>query len=173
MKELVRVFSQIALSRQGPQDLPASTVLLGLTVLAYMLVNFLIGLALPPVEGPWFVHVLVDAGFTLVWYAVLLRLFRKQERFLQTSTAMFGYQLVLSPLSIAAIYLSRRFADNDVLLFPATIIGLALAIWIIRAGGHILKAALELPMPACVALVIMQILAGQLLLVALLPESPP
>jgi hypothetical protein len=170
MKELFRVFTLIALSRKGPQDLPASPILLALTVVGYYLVNFGINLLMPAVDS-WRVHLIVDVAFTLGWYAVLLRAFGKPERFLQTATAMFGYQLVLAPLWIAAIYLSRRFTEDSVWQFPAAVIGLAIAIWIIRAGGYVLKAALELPMIACVVLIVLQILAGQLVLVALTPAQ--
>ncbi len=170
MKELVQLFTQIALSRRGPQDLPASPVLLLITIIGYFVVNYIVSLALPPIDS-WLLHLFVDVAFTLAWYAVLLRAFGKRERFLQTATAMFGYQLVLAPLWIAAIYLSRRFADDVVFQFPVAVVGLAIAIWIIRAGSHVLKAALELPMPACVVLIILQILAGQLVLVAITPDS--
>lgn len=171
MTELFRLFTLIALSRKGPQDLPASPMLLALTVLGYFLVNYGVNLLMPAVEL-WRLHLLVDVAFTLAWYAILLRGFGKPERFLQTATAMFGYQLVLAPLWIAAVYLSRRY-NNDVLLqFPAAVIGLAVAIWVIRAGAYVLKAALELPMIACVVLIILQILAGQLVLFAMTPAGP-
>jgi hypothetical protein len=49
MKELVRLFVQIALMRKGPQDLPNSAVLLALTVAANFIVNFLVSAALPPI----------------------------------------------------------------------------------------------------------------------------
>ena len=39
MKELVKLFTQIALLRRGPQDLPASMLLLALTIVAYLVVN--------------------------------------------------------------------------------------------------------------------------------------
>jgi hypothetical protein len=170
MMELFRVFSLIALSRNGPQDLPASPILLGLTVVGFYLVNFAVNLVLPS-EDSWHLHLVVEVAFTLAWYAVLLRAFGKPERFLQTATAMFGYQLVLAPLSIATLYLSRRFGEDTLLQFPVVVIGLAIAIWIIRAGGYVLKAALELPMIACVVLILLQVLAGQLVLVAMTPEE--
>lgn len=171
MIELFRVFSLIAISRMGPQDLPTSAILLALTVGGYYLVNYALNMVMPGVEA-WRLHLLIDTAFTLGWFAVLLRAFGKPERFLQTATAMFGYNLVLSPLLIAAIWLSRRAAEDSVLQFSAAVIGLAMAIWIIRAGSYVLKAALELPMLACVVLTILQILAGQLVLVALTPPSP-
>jgi hypothetical protein len=169
MIELFRVFTLIALSRMGPQDLPASPMLLGLAVVGYFLVNFAINLLMPTADV-WPIHLFIDVVFTLGWYAVLLRAFGKPERFLQTATAMFGYQIVLAPLLLAAIYLSRRYGEQDaVVQFPALVIGLAIAIWVIRAGGYVLKAALELPMIACVVLIVLEILARQLVMAALTP----
>lgn len=172
MMELVQLFFQIALSRKGPQDLPASALLLGLTVVGYVLVNFIISLVLPPIES-WQLHLVVEVAFMLGWYAVLLRAFGKPERFLQTATAMFGYQIVLAPLWILAIFLSNRFNDDVMLQFPAAVVGLGIAVWIIRAGSYVLKAALELPMLACVMLFILQIITGQLLLFAINPGPAP
>jgi hypothetical protein len=168
MRELLRLFGQIALSRKGPQDLPASALLLAVTVASYALVSFCVSSLLPPVES-WRSQLFLEIGFSLAWYAVMLRAFGKPERFLQTATAMFGYQLMLTPPWIAVINLSRRFSDDTPWQFPVAVIALALLIWIIRAGSYVLKAALELPMVACVALIFAEILASQLVLIALNP----
>ena len=173
MKELLRLFAQIALSRKGPQDLPTSPVLLAATVLAFLLVNFIVRAVLPPTQGPWQIQLAVEAVFMLIWYAVLLRTFGKPERFVQTVTAMFGYQVVLAPLWVPTLFLSSRLGKDDLMQFPVAVAGLALAVWIVRAGSYILKAALELPMAACVVLVILQILTGELLNIAWLPAAPP
>jgi hypothetical protein len=170
MIELFRVFSLIAMSRLGPQDLPAAPILLALTVGAYYLANYALNLAMPIVDS-WRLHLLIDVAFNLGWFAVLLRAFQKPERFLQTTTAMFGYNLVLSPPWILAAWLMRRAPEDSFMQVSAAFIGLAMAIWMIRAGSYVLKAALELPMLACVVLTILQLLAGQLVLVALTPEE--
>src|SRR5579859_5032359 len=136
MKELIRLFAQIALLRRGPQDVPASPLLLTLTVLGYFLVNFAVGTVLPPF-GPWLAHLCVDVVFMLVWYALLLYLVRRPERFLQTTTAVYGFQAVLSPLSVATVWLTRRIEQDSVWQFPATLLSLALLIWIITANSHI------------------------------------
>jgi hypothetical protein len=103
------------------------------------------------------------------WYTLLLRLVRRPERFLQTTTAVYGFQAVLSPLLVASVWLTRRFPQDSVWQFPITLVSLALLIWIIAANSHIVKAALEWSMPPSVALVILQTLAGNLLVLALFP----
>lgn len=175
MGPLIRLFAQIALLRRGPQDLPASPLLLALTVLGYFLVNFLVSSVLPPFPGPWVAHLCVDVVFMFLWYALLLNVAKRPERFLQTTTAVYGFQAVLSPLLVAAVWLTRRFDQDSVWQFPATLISLALLIWIIVANSHIVKAALEWSMAPSVALVILQTLAGNLLVLELfpLPNSPP
>jgi hypothetical protein len=110
-------------------------------------------------------------AFQLAWYALLLRLTGKSERTLQTTTAVFGFQAVLSPLLVISEWLMRRFAQDTTWQFPVTLMGLVLVIWVIAANSHVVKAALEWSSPASVALVILQILAGQILLFALFPAS--
>lgn len=172
MKELIRLFAQIALLRRGPQDVPASALLLALTIAGYFLVNLAVSWLLPPFQGPWLAHLGVDVGFMFVWYALLMNLVRRPERFLQTTTAVYGYQAVLAPLLVASESLTRRFAQDPFWQLPVTLLSIALLVWIIAANSHIVKAALEWSMPPSVALVILQTLAGYLVLVALFPIPP-
>ena len=174
MKELFRVYTQIALLRRGPQDLPASMFLLVLTILGYLAINLLMdGLAPPPEPAAaraadsgarsFPIQLLLDTAFTLVWYAVLLRLARRPERTLQTSTAVFGFQIVLTPLLFIASWLWVRFAQDPGLKVPTQLFGILVLMWIIAANSHIVKAALEWSGAASVALVILQFLASVLL----------
>jgi hypothetical protein len=164
MKELVRLFVQIAMMRKGPQDLPASVTLLTATAAVFFIINCVVSAALPPIVGPWFGHLVVNVAFTFLWYALLLRLLGRSERFLQTTTAVFGYQALLAPLWIASLWLVRQFADDDAWRLTISLVALAIVIWKAAVNASVLKAALEWGMPACVALVILEFLAGQLLL---------
>ena len=172
MSELIRLFTQIALLRRGPQDVPASTLLLALTLLGYLCVNVLVSSVLPPVKrSPG--QLLVDTLFTLVWYVALLRLVGRPERTVQTTTAVFGFQAVLSPLLVASEWLMRRFGESATWQLPIACAGLLLVVWLIAANSHVVKAALEWSGTASVALVILQIFAGQLLLLTLFPPANP
>jgi hypothetical protein len=170
MKELIQLFTQIALLRRGPQDLPASLLLLGMTIVGYFGINFLVSSLMPPLKG-WPAHLAVDVVFTLVWYVVLLRLAGRSERTLQTTTAVFGFQAVLSPLLVLSEWLMLRFAQDATWQLPVALMWLMLVIWVIAANSHVVKAALEWSSGASVALVILQILAGQLVLFALFPGA--
>lgn len=163
MMELLRLYGQIALLRKGPQDVPASPLVLFVTVVSFFGAICLVSLLLPPVPGPWVLHLVVHVLFMLAWYAVLLRTQNKSERFLQTTTALFGYQFLLSPPIIVLSGLMRVFENETFLLVPVVILSLILGIWAIAAGARILSAALEFSMPASVSLIIAQELAALLL----------
>ncbi|HVH82741.1 MAG TPA: hypothetical protein VM713_00350 [Steroidobacteraceae bacterium] len=170
MREVIGLYVQIALLRRGPQDLPASRLLLILTVCAYAAVNALVSSLLPPSTG-WPLALAIEVLFQLAWYAALLELTSRRERFLQTTTAVFGFQSVLAPLLIASEWLMRRFGQDSTWQLPIAVGGLALVIWVIAANGQVVKAALDWSSATSVALVILQIVATQLLMLALFPQS--
>jgi len=173
MKEIIGLFTQIALLRRGPQDLPASMLLLLLTIAGYLCVNLLMSLLLltllhttAAADGQvrWMAPLLIGTLFTLLWYVVLMRIVKRPERTLQTTTAVFGFQAVLAPLTNAFEWAMRRFGEDATWQLPVTCAGLLMVAWLIAANSHILKAALEWSNTASVALVILQMLAGGLLL---------
>ncbi len=175
MTELVKLFTQIALLRRGPQDLPASMLLLVLTVVGYLVVNLLMYALLPP-ANPAELHsypaqLLVDTAFTLLWYVVLLRLAGRPERTLQTSTAVFGLQIVLTPLLCFESWLGPRFAQDTTWAVPVGVLAIVVGVWWIAANSHIVKAALEWTSGLSVVLVILQILASFVLQRELLSVS--
>ena len=79
MKELIQAFTQIALLRRGPQDLPASRLLLALTMIAYFGVCIVVISLMPPLKG-WEEHPAIDILFWVIWYFALLRFARSEER---------------------------------------------------------------------------------------------
>jgi len=168
MSEFIRLYTQIALLRRGPQDLPASRLLLVLTVAGYFAVNFVVSSVLPP-DTRWREALVVDTLFTLLWYLLLLWLTGRPERTLQTTTAVFGFQAVMTPLLVGSEWLMRRFGEDTTWQVPITCAGLLLFVWLVAANSHIVKAALEWSATSSVALVILQTLAGWLLQFALFP----
>jgi hypothetical protein len=168
MGEFIRLYTQIALLRRGPQDLPASGLLLALTVVGYLAVNVVVSVLLPP-DARWREALAVGTLFTLVWYVLLLQLVGRPERTLQTTTAVFGLQAVLTPLAVGCEWLMRRFGEDSAWQVSITCAGLLLLVWLIAANSHVVKAALEWSATSSVALVILETLAGWLLQLALLP----
>ncbi len=169
MTDLARLYADIALLRRGPQDVPASTLLLAITVIAYCAINLLVNWALPPSSDPWLPVLLLDVVFTLAWYWTLLRLLRRPERVLQTTTAVFGFRAVLAPLLIGVEWLFRRFGTDQSWQLPLTATYIAVVVWMIAANSRVLKAALEWSTFQCVALVLLETIASGLLVLAIVP----
>jgi hypothetical protein len=167
MSAIVRLFYEIALLRKGPQDLPASVPLLVATIAAYFAVNAAMSALLPPTAGPWVLQLLLDIAFTLAWYVGLLTLFGRRERFVQTVTAVFGFQMLVAPLWITTAHLLLREPQNNTLLLPVTLLGLVLLGWVLAVNGRIVQAAIEQPLPLSIGIVLLQVFAAQLLLLAL------
>lgn len=170
MGDIFRLYLGITLLRRGPQDVPASTLLLALTIAAYLLVNAVASGVLPP-DDHWWGPLLADAVFMAAWYAALLKLLGRPERTLQTLTAVFGFQAVLSPLLIASEWLMRRYGEGSGWQLPVTAIGLLLLAWLIAVNSHVVKAALEWSGAASVGLVILQMLASWVLVAAMFPPA--
>jgi hypothetical protein len=170
MRDVIRLFVQIAMLRRGPQDLPASPLLLLLSVCGYVAVFVMVSALLPTTAG-WQLALGVNVLFILGWYAALLRLAGRRERFLQTASGVFGLQTLLTPPLLASEWLVKRFGQDATWQLPVGVGALAVLIWFIAAYSHVVKAALEWSSASSVALVILQIVASELLLVALFPSG--
>ena len=88
---------------------------------------------------------------------------------MQTASAILGYRTVLTPMQMASEWLVRRLGEDDTWQMPVSVIYIIVLAWMVAASGRVLQAALEWPMAACVALVILEFIAGWLLMYGLLP----
>jgi len=82
---------------------------------------------------------------------------------------VFGFQTVLTPLVDSCAWLVRRLGEDSPWQLPFMCALLLLFAWVIAANSHIVKAALDWSATSSVALVILQTLAGWLVLSALFP----
>jgi len=91
----LKAFLDIVLWRRGPQDLPASRLLLWLTAAAYVVVSIVQLTLLEEPAAAWLVFVVLDPVLLTAGVYLLLKLFGKTDRFLQTATAVLGTGVVL------------------------------------------------------------------------------
>ena len=93
-------FLDIALWRKGPQDLPASSLLATLVLIAYMATGFVRMrlFALDPSTSLLFIC--VDALMLGAWLWLVLAFFRRRQRFVQTLTAALGVGLLVLLLDV-------------------------------------------------------------------------
>ena len=147
--------------------MPAVGILLPLTVSAYIVLSAVTGELLPPRRPRWLLEVGADVLFVAAWYWLLLALLRRRQRYRQTASALFGLQTVLAAPIIIADWLARRFATEHAWQLPISIVAIALAIWILVASAHILRAALERSLAWCLLLALAQMLIEELVLMAI------
>jgi hypothetical protein len=143
MLRLAKAFWDISIWRRTPAQLPASLFLLVLVATTSALIEVLSAF-LPPVStGRLFLRVLLSVGLPLLFAWTALAVAGRQQRFLQTGSALLGVwvlaQLALYPIQslIEAIGAERLAA------VPLGVLWLLGLIWYILAGANIWRAALD------------------------------
>jgi cytochrome bd-type quinol oxidase subunit 2 len=163
------LYRDIALLRRGPEELPISRRLLAATCIAYAGVNLVLGSLLPDSAHAVLV-VAIDIALMLLSGWLILNFARRTERYLQTMTAVFGYQLLLAPPVVLASWLLNRYFKDETWRLPAMFLFSILGLWVLVIYTRILRSATQWPAFACVALVIAQSLLTQIVLTSLFPE---
>lgn len=164
--ELIVLFIDICLFRRGPQDVPASRLLFGLALIAYLVVGELLLI----VEADWFeaaLQSLVEAGLLLGFFWAVLFLSGKASRFLQTATALLATDAIIS--TPGALFLQGWAARPDARLFQMALF--ALMIWHIAVVAHILRQALSRPLVYGMAVAVFYIIATYQIMSALFSPS--
>lgn len=171
LQEAARTYVGIARLRKGPEDVPAVPSLLGATLVAYAIVSLGFGALLPARDANPVALFAIDTVLMLAWIKLLLQLARHPERFLQTTLAVFGVQLVLAPLFAVGMAAYLRFNQDPTWQLPVSMLVLALGVWALVVNTRILQAATQWPALACSALVIVQSVVVNLILIAVFPGA--
>jgi hypothetical protein len=160
--QLAQLYLDIALFRRGPEDVPGSSRVLGLTVGAYFILNFALSVLLLPSGFAESLGQMVFAvAFMAAWYRGMLKLAGRPERFIQTASALFGYQTVLAPLSVGALKFMP--ANGQMPTLPGAFILGALAVWTLAVNGRVLRAATGWPLFVCIGTFVLQTIVAGLL----------
>lgn len=165
----LRLFLDIARFRRGPEDVPADRSLLLATMAGYGLISLVLAM-IPQQQGEHPVAVLlVDAALTMSWVWLMLRVAGKPERFLQTMTAIFGFQMIAAPPLGMALLLYLNFHENPAWQLAVSLPIIALGIWALTVSARILSAATAWPVLGCIGLVLLQALVNRGILLLLFP----
>jgi hypothetical protein len=170
MASILKLYLDIALLRRGPEDVPASKSLLYATLAAFVVLNALLTVAFRPTVENWLPQLLVSVAFTLFWYRILLTLFGRRERYLQTMTAVLGFGCIITPVLLPAVGAMAPYMEApqpDQAMPFIVLLMLPLFIYLLYVSARILRAAIERPMFQCVMLVLLQTFLEPLLLLAL------
>jgi hypothetical protein len=168
MPRLITIWLDICLLRAGPQDLPASRTLLGLTVGSYLLVSLLLSLPGFPGETAILVAVL-DLALLVAFTAALLYFFGKWVRLRQTLTALTGTGTLLGMLALPVVYLLSRGAEENPVAGIAALWWLFLFGWSLLVIAHIMRHALSISFPYAIAIAVLYTLVALQLMAVLFP----
>ncbi len=140
MFKLVKDFFNICLLRGGPEELPYSYVLLGVTIVVNVFLSVLIGSM---------IHNLKLAGLTSIaalffsFVFVKLLLHKKPERFVQTFSAMLGVDAIISIISLPSVYSLAYLKPGETAIMFFNLTGFALLVWVVIVYGYIFSKALS------------------------------
>lgn len=176
LRALFGVVLDIVLLRRGPEQLPASPALLGclvvLSVIGVGLMSLVLPVSLPVALGQGIVEALV----ALLWFRTALAAAGKQERFLQTMTALFAVEVLLRPIMIPLWGALAPFivkADPNAPPPAAlSLIFMFLGIWALVVYVRILRLAFEWPWFLAFLLLVGEFCAVVLVLSLLFGAAP-
>ncbi len=170
MNTLLKVFVELCLLRAGPQQLPASGFLLGLSLVAYGTFGLLLvfpDFSLVSALG----QVLLDALVLLGLLQLALRRIGHEDRFLQTATAATGSGALLALVALpVTLWLTQARVHTGDVDTPALLL-FFLMIWNVAVLGHILRHALSTSLGVGVLLAIGYMLISLTVLGALFPHG--
>jgi len=171
LSDALRVFVGIVRLKNGPEDLPVSAPLLVLTIVLATIpdaVTFAI-VPTPPDASP-LALIVIGIVTTLVWYGALLRFAGRSERFLQTLTAVFGFQIILAPALVFTGWFIVTYQKDPTWQLPAALLRSIVEIWALVILARILRSATQWPIFTCVVLAIANELLTLLLVANLFPS---
>ena len=143
VQQFLRIFVDIVLWRRGPQDLPASSLLLGISVAAYVAVSAVQLALLGETAATWLFFIVVDPLLLGAWVWLVLQLYGHRERFVQTVSAVFGTGAVLG----VGLYLPLQLIVTGLGYEPASGLAQFFALLLVVAfalvTGRIIKLATD------------------------------
>ncbi len=138
----LRYFFQLSFLKADPQDAPPSRVVFGLAVLAYFV--FTVS-ALAMITHSWgrtlFLATLQTAIYLFAAHLILW-ISRRQERMVQTLTALCGANAMVTVLTMPVFAWAIPFAGESMALPVLTILAV---LWQAVVIAHIFRHALEIP----------------------------
>jgi hypothetical protein len=170
MRQLIRVWFDICLWRAAPQDLPASGILLALSLGCYALVSVLVSLGSYGLAGAVQLA-LLDLGLLAVFVLSLLYLQDKTARIKQTLSALAGTGSLLGVFALPLVWWmqpDQQPAQAPVLL---TLFWLLLLVWNLLVMAHIMRHALSSSVPVGLGVSLLYVLVSMQVIAALFPQQ--
>jgi len=166
---LLFTFFDICRLRLGPQDIPASRILLSLVLFGYIIVGIVLSsVKLDPLDAILFS--LVESILSIMIIGSLLHIAKKITRFYQTLTALAGTDTLFGGVRIPLIYWLAQLQSMDSFIASFLfVLLLTLVIWNLIVYAHILKNALEVSFSIGVILTVVSSLLSTSILYQIFP----
>jgi len=142
MLQLFRVWSELCLLRRTPQDIPASGILLGISLCCYALVSVLVSLPGYGV-GRALLLALTDLTLLFAFVCSLLLMQARAARINQTLSAMAGSGSVLGLVALPLLLATGAGASAETVPVSLAVLWLLLLLWNILVVAHIIRHALS------------------------------
>ncbi|MBM2830696.1 MAG: hypothetical protein HW411_1486 [Gammaproteobacteria bacterium] len=168
-RTLFKAFFDICLLRIGPQDLPKSTGLLTICLIAYTFINFVLAWYAAPLLDAVLASIIETALVALITFGIV-KLNRHPERWSQTLMALSGTGFIIGLVALPLIY-GGAVAQNDQLLQAVILFMYVLLItWNVLVMAHILRHAMDTAFGFGIVFALTYIFITSLFISILLPE---
>ena len=171
MTALFNYFFDLCLLRAKPQDLPASSTLLGLVIVANLLVGVLAFSGLYGSVLRALMAGVVENLFFLTTLGLLLYFKGLFPRFNQSATALLGSSTLLAMILIPLYSMGGSAADHSAMAAITDLCALLLLIWSLMVMGHVLRHAIEVPFGRGIMFALAYFLLSSLFVGSLFPLS--
>lgn len=169
MLPLIKCWLDICLLRAAPQDLPASGLLLAISLCCYAAISLLVSLVSYGFADAVRL-VLLDLGVLGLFVVALLYLQNKTVRIQQTLTAMAGSGSVLGILALLLVLFVQPDMTHEQVPASLTLFWLILMIWNLLVMAHIMRHALSSSFITGVGVSLVYALLNMELIAAALPQ---
>lgn len=170
MLRLITIWLDLCLLRLGPQDIPASRVLLVLSLAAYVLVSFV--LSVPGYPSAVALRLAgVDLLLLVVFASVPLYLLDKTARIGQTLTALAGSGALLGLLALPVIRVLFEGQDSSEVPPFAAMVWLILFGWSLLVVAHIMRHALSVAFAVGLGVAVLYTLVAMQVIGTLFPAE--
>ena len=144
IQAIVRPFVEICLLKRAPQDLPDSTFLLAIMLVAHTVTSILLNAVV--LDG-WNAMLagLTDTLLVSILTASVLYLHSFSARFVQTLSAMTGTGTIISLVAIPLFSWNVGAQQSESANPVAALLMFGIVAWSLAVSGHILRHALTIP----------------------------
>jgi hypothetical protein len=178
LRALFSVVIDIILLRRGPENLPASTLLLALVIALNFLLYGILYYTLvmpndPRTSGSWPLQLVIGALVTMFWFRLALKLSHRSERFVQTMIAVFATNTLFLPAALPIIGALIPYSEKPGSPVPATLAlpALLIAIWILAVQARIVRSAFDWSWTGSIGFVVGNNISAAILLSILFGDS--